>query len=115
MKMTSQNEKKYPQYIENNNNHCQTFVYNTDEISLEALLDPNFRPMTTFEQPPPPQIYYETYQRPERSWSTIRQPVHYERASFDPFTDLPATQPFFTMPTRRRHRPVPNNFPIIHL
>ncbi len=118
MKMTSQNNEKHPQYIENNK-HCQTFVYNANEISLEALLDPNFRPMARIEQQQqqqqkPPQIYYEVYQRPQRSLSTTKQFTHYEKASFDPFTDLPTIQPFSTIPTRRRH-PVLNNISIIHL
>jgi len=112
MTITSQNNEKHPQYIENNKN-CQTFVYYADEISLDALLDPNFRPMTRYEQQQqqPLQVYYEDYHRPQ---STTRQPVPYERASFDPFADLPITQPFSTMPTRRRH-PVLNNMSIIHL
>lgn len=125
--MMSQSNEKRPQYIEDNK-HCQTFVYNADEVSLEALLDPNFRPMPIIKQqpqPPPPlplsqqqqqqqQYYYEIYQRPQRSWSTTRQNNHYERASFDPFMDLPAAQPFSTMPTRRRQRVI-NNLSIIHL
>jgi hypothetical protein len=112
MKTTSQNNDKYSQYIENNG-HCQTFVYNADEISLEALLDPNFRPMPIIEQQPS-QVYYQIYQRPQRTSSTIRQTNYYPRASFDPFSDLPTIQPFATMPTRRRH-PVLNNFSVIHL
>lgn len=134
MNMTSQSNETRPQYIENNK-HCQTFVYDADEVSLEALLDPNFRPLPVVEQqqqqqhqqqrqqqyqpqpPPPPQqqVYYEIYQRPQRSWSTTRQTKHYERASFDPFRDLPPVQPFSTMPTRRRQNPVLNNLSIIHL
>jgi hypothetical protein len=39
--MTSQNNRKYPQ----TNKHCQIFVYNTNDISLETLLNPDFRPM----------------------------------------------------------------------
>jgi hypothetical protein len=112
MKKPSQNNEKHPQYIENNK-HCETFVYNVDEVSLEALLDPNFRPMSTFEQQSP-QVYYEIPHRPQRSWSTTRHLNHYERTSFDPFADLPTIQPFSTIPTRRRH-PVSNNFSIIHL
>ncbi|CAF4559536.1 unnamed protein product, partial [Rotaria socialis] len=49
------------------------------------------------------QIYYKTYHSPQRSASSSTQQPRYERASFDPLTDLPATQPFLTIPTRRRH------------
>ncbi len=118
MKTTSQNNDKYSQYIENNGN-CQTFVYNADEISLEALLDPNFRPMPIVEQQQqqqrqPSQVYYEIYQRPQRPSSTTKQANYYSRASFDPFSDLTRIQPFATMPTRRRN-PVLNNVSVIHL
>lgn len=128
--MTSQNNQKHPQYIQTNN-HCQTFVYNADEVSLDALLDPNFRPMTTSEQhhqpPPPPSrpsstSYNNTYHHSPRSWSTTRQTNQYERASFDPYADLGNNQTFSTIPTRRRHydhqhqhRPALNNMSIIHL
>ncbi len=110
--MTSQNNEKYSQYIENNTN-CQTFVYYADEISLQALLDPNFRPMTKYEQQQQPlnQVHYENPQRPQRSMSSAMQHIPYDRASFDPYADLP---PYSTMPTRRRH-PVMNNTSIIHL
>jgi hypothetical protein len=111
MKTTSQNNENNSHYTVNNR-RCQTFVYNTDEVSLEALLDPNFRPTATSQQPQ--QVYYERYCPPQRSLSSIAQPTHYERASFDPFADLPTTQAFSTLPTRRRHLAF-NNSSIIHL
>ena len=120
MNMTSQNNENHQKHIENNKN-CQTFVYYADEISLQALLDPNFRPMTKYEQqqqqqpqPQLKQVYYENPHRPQRSLSTAVQPVPYDRASFDPYADLP---PYSTIPTRRRHLPPPvtNNTSIIHL
>jgi hypothetical protein len=43
--------------------------------------------------------------------SSAMQHIPYDRASFDPYADLP---PYSTMPTRRRH-PVMNNTSIIHL
>lgn len=119
MTMTSQNNEKHPQYIETNN-HCQTFVYNADEVSLDALLDPNFRPMVASEQPQQPSTSYNNpYHRSQRSWSTTRQTNRYERASFDPYADLGNNQTSSTIPTRRRyydhHRPAVNNMSIIHL
>ncbi|CAF3314632.1 unnamed protein product, partial [Rotaria socialis] len=72
-----------------NNRHCQTFVFNADEVSLEELLDPNFRPTTKLEQQQQQQqsyqqIYYKTYHSPQRSASSSTQQPRYERASFDP-------------------------------
>lgn len=122
MTMPSQNNENHSRYIENKN-QCQTFVYNADEVSLEALLDPKFRPMSTYEQPPPPPTMFysnnnnNTYHRPQRSWSTTRQLNHYERASFDPYADLGNNQVFSTIPTRRRHyhHPTLNDISIVHL
>lgn len=123
MTVTSQNNENYPRHIENKN-HCQTFVYNADEVSLDALLDPNFRPMSTYDQPSPlPTIFYNnqnnhSYHRPQRSWSTTRHINHYERASFDPYADLGNVQVFSTIPTRRRHyqqQPNLNDVSIVHL
>ncbi|CAF4530909.1 unnamed protein product [Rotaria sp. Silwood1] len=114
IKITSQNNEIYPQSTENNG-HFQTFVFNADEISLEALLDPNFRPTTTSEQQQlrqqSQQIYYKNHHPPQRSSSTITQCAHYQRASFDPLTDLPTTQPFSTIPTRRRQPQTPISLP----
>ncbi|CAF2709530.1 unnamed protein product [Rotaria sp. Silwood2] len=114
IKITGQNNEKYPQPIENNG-HTQTFVFNADEISLEALLDPNFRPMTTSEQQRPQQqsqrIYYKNYHLPQRSPSTTTQFTRYERASFDPLTDLPTIRPFSTIPIRRRQPQTPISLP----
>jgi hypothetical protein len=112
MKTTSQNNERHSQYIENNRN-CQTFVFNADEVSLEALLDPHFRPIPTTETPQQ-QIYYGNDRLPQRSLSTSIQPARYERAQFDPLTDLSSTQPFSTIPTRRRQQ-ILNNSSIIHL
>ncbi|CAM4879525.1 unnamed protein product [Rotaria socialis] len=108
MKMTRHNSQQKPSKPIENNRHCQTFVFNADEVSLEELLDPNFRPTTKLEQQQQQQqsyqqIYYKTYHSPQRSASSSTQQPRYERASFDPLTDLPATQPFLTIPTRRRH------------
>ena len=121
MTVPSQNNENHSRYIENKN-HCQTFVYNADEVSLEALLDPNFRPMSTYEQPTPTMFYgnnnnNNSYHRPQRSWSTTRQMNHYERASFDPYADLGNNQVFSTIPTRRRHyhHPTLNDISIVHL
>jgi hypothetical protein len=115
MKPTSLNNEKYSQYFENKK-HCQTFVYNADEVSLEALLDPSFRPMQRIEKPhhQSQQIYYGSERLPHRSSSTSVQPSRYERASFDPFTDLPAAQQFSTIPSRRRPH-ILSNSSIIHL
>ncbi|CAF0727223.1 unnamed protein product [Adineta steineri] len=84
-----------------------TFVYNADEISLEALLDPNFRPTTQAEnhqQKLTQQIHHHNnnYQYPQQSTSNTQQNARYNRASFDPSTDLPLIQPYSTLPTRRR-------------
>lgn len=116
MKTASPSNEKYAQSIENNRN-CQTFVYDADEISLETLLDPNFRPTTISNQRSmrqPQQIYYEAPNYPRRALSTVAPYGRYERASFDPLTDLPTVQPFATNPTRRRF-PVVNDASIIHL
>lgn len=121
--MTRKNNENYSQYTKDSK-HCQRFVFNADEVSIEALLDPNFRPMTTYEQQQQQQLpqqqtqaYYQTY---HRSLSTAKAPIPYERASFDPLTDLSKPyQPFSTIPTRRRHQqqphPIVNNVSIIHL
>lgn len=64
------------------------------------------------------QAYYQIYPHPpNRSLSTTKPTMPYERASFDPLTDLatPANQPFSTIPTRRRHQPTVNNVSIVHL
>ncbi|CAF0754749.1 unnamed protein product [Rotaria sordida] len=115
IKITSQNNEKHSQSIENNR-QFQTFVFNADEISLEALLDPNFRPMTTLEQQrkQSQQIYYNSYPSSQRAPSTTTQLARYVRASFDPLTDLPPIQPFSTIPTRRRPSAF-NNSSIMHL
>ena len=125
MKPTSQGHEKYLQSVESNRNY-QTFVYNADEVSLEALLDPNFRPMTSVEQQqtqqqqqqqylPAQQVSYQTYQSSRRSGSISAQSSRFERASFDPFADLPTVAPFSTIPTRRRHYPALNHASIVHL
>lgn len=112
--MTSPMNEKRPQNSETNK-HCQTFVYNVDEISLETLLDPNFHPISTFEPRKLQQIYYKSYHAPQRSSSSTTQFACYQKASFDPSTDLPITsQPFSTIPTRRR-RPAIDNSSIVHL
>lgn len=95
--------------------NCQTFVFNADEVSLAALLDPNFNPMTVIErhhhhqsqgdeqqrqrQPSIPIVYPENYPKSASANPTAR----YERASFDPYADLAPAAPFLTIPTRRRH------------
>ena len=119
----SQRHKTYSHPVETNRDY-QTFVYNADEVSLETLLNPNFRPMTIVEQqqqqqqqPPPPvrPASYQTYHSSRRSGSISVQDSRYERSSFDPLADLPAVLPSSTMPTRRRHHPALNQTSIIHL
>lgn len=64
------------------------------------------------------QAYYQIYSHPpNRSLSTTKPTMPYERASFDPLTDLsaPPNQPFSTIPTRRRQQPIVNNVSIAHL
>lgn len=104
----SQDIPRYVQQIEESSKF-QTFVYEADESILKTLLDPNFRPMTDVEQipkrqnSPRPQITYENHQ-PVRSMPLLQpmQHVRYDRASFDPKSDLPEFLPHTTMPTRRR-------------
>ncbi|CAF0868970.1 unnamed protein product [Didymodactylos carnosus] len=94
----------------------QTFVYNADETSLNVLLDPNFRPLTTNEQKQVQQTsnVYQNYPQsfPQRSLSYQNLYCQFpdqkrtspftvdnhtrayslsgqNRASFDPSTDLP--------------------------
>lgn len=114
MKSTGQTNEKYSQLVENNRSNRQTFVYNADEISLEALLDPSFRPMVTPTSPQ--QVYPTNYHSAPHSLANVIPNVRYDRASFDPSIDLPAVQPFSTLPTRRR-RPQSNvdNSAIIHV
>lgn len=119
MKQASRNTEKRSQTVENNR-HCETYVFNADEISLEQLLDPNFRPTPKLKPKHQPQtvqqVYYKTYNSPKRSTSTTStQHTRYERASFDPSIDLPPPpQPFSTMPTRRRQPPI-NKTSIVHV
>ena len=95
-------------YFENNKNF-QTFVYDADEISLEALLDPNFRPMTVEEQQQSTRIVYFNEKPKSISSSSAMTPMRYERASFDPSADLPKVAPFSTIPTRRRQFQILSN------
>ena len=108
MKSTGQTNEKY------SSPNRQTFVYNADEISLEALLDPSFRPMTTPTSSQ--QVYPTNYHSAPHSLANVMPNIRYDRASFDPSIDLPAVQPFSTLPTRRR-RPQSNvdNVAIIHI
>jgi hypothetical protein len=113
------NHENYSAYVEPNR-HCQTFVYNADEVSLEALLDPNFRPTMSNEQEQrtTKQVYHENYQQMPQIWPRATNLTRYERASFDPKADLlPVRAPFLTIPTRRRvrHPTLFNNGNIIHL
>ena len=111
----SQNHESYSQDIENSR-HCQVFVYNADEVSLDTLLDPNFRPMETFEQQQQQQQHFQQFTYPcrQRSSST-RTPIGgYKRASFDPMIDLPTIQTISAISTRRRH-PVSNDLFILRL
>ncbi|CAF0747725.1 unnamed protein product [Adineta ricciae] len=103
IKSTGQTNEKY------SSPNRQTFVYNADEISLEALLDPSFRPMTTSTSPQ--QVYPTNYHSAPHSLANVIPNIRYDRASFDPSIDIPANQPFSTLPTRRR-RPQSNQLPI---
>lgn len=120
LKPSSQRHEKHLQSVETNRDY-QTFVYNADEVSLEALLDPNFRPMTSVEQQQTQQqpqylpVQPASYQTSRRSGSISAQSSRFERASFDPFADLPTVAPFSTIPTRRRHYPALNYASIVHL
>ena len=115
MKAASQTNINYSQPVDNRRD-CQTFVYNADEVSLEALLNPNFRPMVTPKRRPSSrQLHYENYVAPQRSSSNSTQQARFERASFDPLRDLPAVQAFSTIPTRRRQHHALNYSSIVHL
>ena len=113
--LQQQNFPVSSQYVETNRNF-QTFVFNADDVSLEALLDPNFRPMSSIEQqqkaPPIPIVYQQM--QPARSSTSTNQKIRYERASFDPYEDSTSPAPFLTIPTRRRQQ-ILNNSSIFRL